>query len=158
SPDGKHIALISDRSGRDEIWISDPDGGALKKISDLDNEKGTLAWTPDSEKLLYTAADKKLYSYAIGANATSVVTTSDVARIGNFSISPDSKWVTFSKQDRTLRSHVYVVPIAGGEERHISDDSLLYAENSAVWTGDGRYLVFTSSEGAAGGIATTGGV
>ena len=38
-------------------------------------------------------------------------------------VSPDSKWIAFSKQDRTLRSHVYIAPIAGGEERHISDDS-----------------------------------
>ena len=61
-------------------------------------------------------------------------------------MSPDSKWVTFSKQDRTVRTHVYIAPIAGGEERHISDDSLLYSENNAVWTADGRYIVFTSSK------------
>ena len=46
----------------------------------------------------------------------------------------------------------------GGEERHISDDSLLYSETNAVWTADGRYLVFTSSEGASNGIATQGGI
>ena len=45
----------------------------------------------------------------------------------SFSISPDSKWVAFSKQDRTLRAHVYIAPIGGGEERHVSDDALLYS-------------------------------
>ncbi len=158
SPDGKHIAFTSDRSGREEVWISDPDGAGLKKITDLDNEKGAVVWTPDSAMLLYTAADKKLYSYAVGDGKTSVVTSDDVARIGSVSVSPDSKWVAFSKQDRTLRPHVYIAPITGGQERHISDDSLLYAENGAVWTGDGRYLVFTSSEGAGAGIATQSGV
>ena len=73
-------------------------------------------------------------------------------------MSPDSKWVAFSKQDRTLRSHVYIAPIGGGEERHVSDDSLLYAENEAVWTADGQYLVFTSTEGVSNGIATQGGI
>jgi tricorn protease len=158
SPDGKHIAFVSDRSGRDEVWISNPDSGELKKITNLDNEKGALAWTPDSSMLLYTAADKKLYSYAVNDAKTTTISTSDVSRIGNFSISPDSKWVALSKQDRTLRSHVYIAPIGGGEERHISDDRLMYAENNAVWTGDGRHLVFVSSESAGAGIASQSGV
>ena len=28
----------------------------------------------------------------------------------------------------------------GGEERHISDDALMFAENEAVWTADGQYI------------------
>jgi tricorn protease len=157
SLDGKYIAFVSDRSGRDEVWICEPEGKNLKKITDLDNEKGALVWTPDSKSLLYTAADKKLYNYSVGDGKTVVVTSSDVGRIGSVAVSPDSKWVTFSKQDRTMRSHVFIAPITGGEERHISDDSLLFAENNAVWTGDGKYIVFTSSSGAGGGIASTGG-
>ena len=42
SPDGKYVAFVSDRSGRDEVWISDPEGRTPKKITDLDNEKGAL--------------------------------------------------------------------------------------------------------------------
>src|SRR5204862_820626 len=42
SADGKYIAYISDKSGRDEIWLTDPDGKSPKKITDLDNEKGAL--------------------------------------------------------------------------------------------------------------------
>jgi tricorn protease len=158
SPDGKYVAFVSDRSGRDEIWLCDPDGGNLKKITNLDNEKGTLLWTPDSKSLLYTATDKKLYNYSLADGKTAVITSSDVGRgIGSVAVAPDSKWVSFSKQDRTLRSHIYIAPITGGEERHISDDSLLYSETGAVWTADGRYIVFTSSEGVSGGVASAGG-
>lgn len=156
--DGKYIAFISDRSGRDEIWISESESRNPKKITDLDNEKGALVWTPDSKTLLYTAADKKLYSYSVTDAKTTVVTSTDLGRIGSVAVSPDSKWITFSKQDRTVRSHVYIAPIGGGEERHISDDSLLYSENNAVWTADGRYIVFTSSEGTNSGIASQGGL
>ena len=113
SPDGKTIAFVSDRSGRDEVWISDPEGRTPKKITDLDNEKGALVWTPDSKALFYTAADKKLYSYSVADGKTAVISSGDMGRIGSVSISPDSKWVMFSKQDRTLRSHVYIAPITG---------------------------------------------
>ena len=158
SPDGKYIAFISDRSGRDEVWIADSESKAPKKITDLDNEKGALVWTPDSKTLLYTAGDKKLYNYTVADGKTAVVTSTDLGRLGSVAVSPDSKWVTFSKQDRTVRTHVYIAPVGGGEERHISDDRLLYSENNAVWTADGRYIVFTSLEGTSNGIATQGGV
>src|SRR5262249_37729576 len=158
SPDGKYLAFVSDRSGRDEIWISDPEGKAPKAITNLDNEKGALVFSPDSKSLLYTAADKKLYNYTVADGKTAVVSSSDLSRIGAVSVSPDSKWVAFSKQDRTLRSHVYIAPIGGGEERHVSDDSLLYSETNPAWTADGRYLVFTSVESASNGIATQGGI
>src|SRR4030095_3913216 len=124
SDDGKYIAFVSDRSGRDEIWISDPEGRAPKKITDLDNEKGALVWTPDSKALLYTAADRKLYSYAVADGKTTTLASSDLGRINAVAVSPDSKWVSYAKQDRTIRSHVYIVPIGGGEERHISDDKV----------------------------------
>jgi tricorn protease len=158
SPDGKYVAFMSDRSGRDEIWISDPEGRTPKKITDLDNEKGTPIWTPDSKSVLFTAADKKLYNYSVADGKTVVVSSSDLSRIGSLAPSPDSKWVAFSKQDRTLRTHVYIAPIGGGEEHHVSDDSLLYSESNPVWTADGQYLVFTSAEGFSNGIATQGGI
>ena len=34
----------------------------------------------------------------------------------------------------------------------------IYSENNAVWTADGRYIVFTSTEGASNGIASQGGI
>ena len=158
SPDGNYIAFVSDRSGRDEVWISDQEGSNPKRITDLDNEKDFLVWTPDSKSLLYTGAGKRLYGYTVADGKTAVITSIEMGRLGAVAVSPDSKWVSFSKQDPTLRPHIYIAPITGGEERHISDDSLLYAENNAVWTADGRYLVFTSIEAASNGIATQGGI
>jgi tricorn protease len=158
SADGRYIAFVSDRSGRDEIWISDPEGRSPKKITDLDNEKSAPIWSPDSKALLYVAGGKRLYAYSVDDGKTATVTNSDTGRIGSVAISPDSKWVAFGKQDRTLRSHIYIAPIAGGEERHISDDALMFAENEAVWTSDGQYILFTSTESFSNGIATQGGI
>ena len=87
--------------GRDEVWISDPEGKSPKKITDLDNEKGSLVWSPDAKTLLFTAADKTLYNYTVADGKTATVTSTDVGRLGSVAVSPDSKWLTFTKQDRT---------------------------------------------------------
>ena len=85
------------------------------------------------------------------------MTSSTIAPPRSPAFSPDSKWLTFVKQDATGRSHVYVAPAAGGEERHIADDDLAFSEGAAVWTGDGRYIAYTVSAGTASGVASTGG-
>ena len=157
SPDGKAIAFLSDRSGRQEIYTVDPDGKNLKKITDADTDKGSLTWSPDSKALLFVATDKKLYYYSIPDGKTSVITSSTLSSPRSPSFSPDGKWVTFTKQDATLRNHVYIAPVAGGEERHITDDSLAFSEGSAVWTADGKYIAYTTSSGSGGGIASTSG-
>ena len=48
SPDGKRIAFVSDKSGREEVWVCDEEGTNLKQISDADSQKGQLTWAPDA--------------------------------------------------------------------------------------------------------------
>ncbi len=157
SPDGKNIAFISDRSGRQEIYLTDEEGKNLKKLTDLDTDKGPIVWTPDSSALVYGSTDKKLYYYTVADGKTAVLTSSEISAPRSPAFSPDGKWVTFVKQDTTMRNHVYIAPVTGGEERHITDDSLAFSESGAVWTADGRYIVYTTSAGTSGGVASTGG-
>jgi tricorn protease len=158
SPDGKHLAFVSDREGSDEIWVSDPDGGNLTRITNLNRETGAMLWTPDSAGLLYTATDRNLYRYSVDDAQTRVVATGEVAPITSVAVSPDSQFVSFATQDRTARAHVYIVPMAGGAPRHITTDRLQYSETDAAWTADGRFLVFGTSEGVSGGAASQGGL
>ena len=46
SPNGKWIAFVSDRTGPQEVWISDELGKMPKKLSDADCDKTSLAWSP----------------------------------------------------------------------------------------------------------------
>jgi len=160
SPDGKTIAFISDRSGREEVWLCGPLGENLKKISDSDTEKsggrgdsGGAVWAPDSKSLLYSASDRKLYRYILADGKTTTVASSEVSTPRSAAFSPDGKWISYTKMDRAMRPHVYLVPVSGGEERRITDDSVS-GESGAVWTRDGKYLLFVSGGGQYAGIAS----
>jgi tricorn protease len=157
SPDDKYISFISDRSGRQEIYLADSDGKSLKKVTDMDTDKSAVTWAPDSSGFIFGSSDNKMYFYSIADGKTRVLTSNTISGIRGGAFSPDSKWVSFGKEDLTMRNHIYVVPLAGGEERRITDDSLSFSESSAVWTADGRFIVYISSAGTSGGVASTGG-
>ncbi len=163
SPDGKWIAFISDRSGRDEVWMCDTLGANLKKLSDSDTEKGggggfgggggaAIKWSPDSKYVMFSASDHKLYRVAVGDGKTDVVTSDVVAGINGAQFSPDGKWVAYSKTDHDLRPQVFISPAGGGQERRVTADDV-FSSTAPAWTRDGKYLVYTSGS-LQGGSAT----
>ncbi|MCI0465090.1 MAG: S41 family peptidase [Gemmataceae bacterium] len=146
SPDGKGIAFVSDKTGKEEVWLCDERGDKMKQISTGDSQKGQLRWSPSSKSLLYTATDNKLYRYDLDTGKMSVVVTSEVAAFGESSVgnpqwSPDGKWISYSKADRTLLPHTYIISAEGGPERRVTD-SKSYSDALALWTADGKRLVY----------------
>ena len=53
SPDGKHIAFASLRSGVQGVWISDEDGSNLVGISDRNYLSGNPQWSPDGRMVAF---------------------------------------------------------------------------------------------------------
>ncbi len=146
SPDGKWIAFISDRSGREEIYVIASDGaGEPQKITDLDTLKTNFSWSPNSKEIAFTASDNKLRKYTLESKQTAELSSS---RYGNISApvwSPDGKWISFSKADQTRNTDVYLIPSSGGEERKVTFDS--YSDVNPRFSPDGRKLYFVRSEG-----------
>jgi tricorn protease len=145
SPDGKAIAFISDRSGREEIYITASDGsGEPQKITDLDVLKFSFAWSPNSKEIAFTSSDSKLRKYSVDSKQTVELSSSKYGNIGDPVWSPDGKWIAFSKTDYIRTSDVYLIPSGGGEERRVTFDS--FNEVNPQFTRDGRKLFFVRSE------------
>jgi dipeptidyl aminopeptidase/acylaminoacyl peptidase len=78
-------------------------------------------------------------------------------RIGGPTVSPDGRWVLFSAVDVDLKankrtSHLWVVPLAGGESRQVTFDPA--GETGGHWSPDGKKLLFVSPRGGSSQVWT----
>jgi tricorn protease len=154
SPDGKWIAFVSDRSGREEIYAIAADGsGEAKKLTDVDALKFGFAWSPDSKEIAFTSSDNKLRKVVVETAQVMELASSKYGNIGAPVWSPDGKWLAYSKQDQTRTSDIYLIPAGGGEEKKVTFDS--YSDINPRFAPDGRKLYFVRIEGFGGfGVQT----
>jgi Tol biopolymer transport system component/DNA-binding winged helix-turn-helix (wHTH) protein len=103
SPDGKHIAFCSDRGGSGEIWMSDPDGTSVVRLTDVKNlGAGSPSWSPDSTKIVFDSRTEihpgqhhaDLYIVDIAERVPRKLNTgTDQASVPSWS--HDGKWIYF---------------------------------------------------------------
>ena len=53
SPDGKRIAFTSNRDGNDEIYVMNPDGSNVKRLTNNDADDEWPSWSPDGKRLAF---------------------------------------------------------------------------------------------------------
>ena len=161
SPDGKHIAYVSDRSGREEIYIAAADGtGEAQQATNIDALKLSLSWSPDSTALAFVSSDFRLRRYDLQSRRTIELATSRYGNIGAPVWSPDGRWIAYAKPERVRTSDIYLVPATGATaddpERRVTEDS--YNDSQPQFSPDGRKLYFLRgdrfSDGPNSGSAT----
>ena len=153
SPDGKWIAYLSDKTGEYEIYIVNPDGmeEAVKLTSSKDGYRHTLKWSPDSKKIGYTDQTLTLYYIDVATkNITrvdkeeyeNVDVSLDVKSIYDFSWSPDSRYLAYSKMNNDFMYQVYVYGLETKAINCISNG--LFYDFNPVFTKDGNFIIFIS--------------
>jgi tricorn protease len=142
SPDGKWLSFVSDRSGREEIYVVAVDGaGEPQKLTDIDALKFNYAWSPDSTQIAFVSSDDTLRVVTVASKQLKEITASHFGNIGSPAWSPDGKWLAYSKPDFTRTNDIYLTPATGGEEHKVTFDS--FSEQSPRFSPDGKKLFFT---------------
>jgi tricorn protease len=150
SPDGKFLAYVSDKTGREEIYVTNPDGsGEPKKITDIDALKAGYIWSPDSKTIAFTTSEGKLCTITAEGADFKELATSKYGNIGRPAWSPDGKWLAFSKPDVSRSSDIYLIPAAGGDAVKVTFDSL--NEMNPQFSADSKKLYFVRMEADTGG-------
>ena len=118
SPDSKRIAYISDSGGSSQIWLMDADGANPKQLTSLATEADGVTWSPDGKNLVFTSevypecsADQACNQKLLDAEKSSKVR----ARIYT-----ELLYRHWNAWQSKRRSHLLVVPVAGGAARDLT--------------------------------------
>ncbi len=144
SPDGKYIAFISDRSGEYEIYIQTQDGSE-QPIQLTQNSKTyiyTILWSPDSKKIAWNDRNGKFQYIDIQTKKITEIDKGEYGLFFNYSWSPDSKWLSYTKQVENRFSVVYLYDLIAGAKHPVTDSWYTSAQPS--FSNDGKYLLFSS--------------
>jgi len=144
SPDGKWIAYVSDKTGEDEIYVvaQDGTGSPVQITSGGNNYKFNIYWSPDSKKIVYADRQQYLYYVDVDSKKVTTVSKSDFLEFRDYSWSPDSKWLTYSKPEEKSVQRVWVYSLDDKKEYPVTDS--WYNSGGPVFSSDGKYLIFES--------------
>jgi tricorn protease len=144
SPDGKHIAFISDKSGEFEIYIQAQDGSseAIQLTKGADTYYFSLEWSPDSKYLLFNDKKMRLRYIDIATKQITEVAHNKIWEITGFTWSPDSKWITYTNSEPNGFSTIKLYSLNDKKTYQVTDE--WYRSYSPEFSADGKYLYFVS--------------
>ncbi len=144
SPDGKHIAFLSDREGEYDIYMMNSDGqGPTEKLtSGSANYKFEIQWSPDSKKILWSDKNMNLQYVDVQTKAVTTIKHSPTWEIRDFTWSPDSRWIAYSDNEGKGMNQIYVFDTEAKTTKVVTDK--WYDSESPVFSDDGKYLFFSS--------------
>jgi Tol biopolymer transport system component/DNA-binding winged helix-turn-helix (wHTH) protein len=145
SPDGRRLAFGSNRSGSDQIWVSDAQGGGASQITHLEAARpGCPRWSPDGASIAFNAAHNVNSDiYVVGPDGGEprrVTTHAGGDTVPNWS--GDGRWIYFTSA-RSGQDQIWKVPAAAGESP--STPALQVTQGGGVdafESVDGKYLYF----------------
>ena len=138
------IAFCSDRTGDWEVYVMQPDGSDLHRLTNSPADDGTPAWSPDKSQLAFTSnRDGNWEIYIVSWDGSGLRRlTNHPADDGGPTWSPDGRYIAFSS-DREGNYEIYVMDVAGGDPRRLTNDPGM--DTSPAWSPDGERIAFNST-------------
>lgn len=124
SADGRHLAFVSTRSGRAQIWRSDRNGSGPTRITEFgDMEPGYPRWSPDAREIVFTGRRGSLSSlFMLDLSDGSLRRlTSDTADESAASWSGDGRFLYFGS-NRSGSWQIWEMERPDGTLRRITTD------------------------------------
>jgi len=152
SPDGKSIAFVSNRTGKEyegsqnsDIWIVPTDSGAVKQVTTQPHRDGSPMWSPDGKTIAYIRTNRPyeqsdIYLTKPGSSQHTCLTDVFDRTLRRFKWSVDSKSLYFTNNDLGVVRLFRLAVKTRKVERLTPDD--VSVRNLSI-SKDGSLLAFT---------------
>ena len=141
SPDGEKMAFVSKRTGNEEVWVCNRNGGQLVQLTSFKGPgTGTPRWSPDGKWIAFdslAAGNPDIYIVNSRGGVPRRLTTGPW---GNFmpSWSPDGKLLYF-KSERSGSNQIWKISTRGGAATQLTR----HGGSEAFASPDGKLVYFT---------------
>lgn len=146
SPDGQHIAYLSDASGVPRLWLSAADGTNPQPLTTGFGGPGSIdaspSWAPSGDRLVFVSTaggHASLYVLAIAGGAPTPLVVDSTTAVEP-SWSPDGRLVAFAS-NRAGVTNIFTVDVVTLAIRQLTTDTATAGQ--PAWLADGR-VVYTS--------------
>jgi len=144
SPDGEYVAYLSDASGEYELYTQDVSTGKVIQVTtDGHTWRYAPVWSPDSKKLAFADTNQTLWVVDVSSRETQKIDRSSRNDITDYSWSPDSAWLTYTKTENSGFNSIFVHNLKAGKTQRLT--SAAFNDFSPVFDPKGNYLYFLSN-------------
>ena len=141
------------------VFIVPADGGSARQLTGGDfNHYGSLAWTPDSERIFFSAYrsdnwelvsdEADIYAVSVATKKLEQITNEPGAERSPV-ISPNGRMIAFSREERRplayTPDHIAVMDTQGKNIRLLTED-LDGDANTIIWADDNQSIYFSYDE------------
>ncbi len=157
SPDRNSIALSSDRSGNQDLWVLPSAGGSMSRLTTDRSPDWCPRWSPDGRLLAFYSfrgGSRDIWLMPSGGGPARPITTHPAEEVLPI-WSPNGTEIAFTSR-RSGKRDVWIASLDSGQLRQVTfgpEDDTVYD-----WSRDGRWLlVLSGSESYLGRIPAEGG-
>ena len=151
SPDGKHIAYWSDKSGEYEVYLqSNGEPSEARRLTNRRKGYGyTLYWSPNSKKLAFIDETNDISVMDVESGTLKVAgnTVWNVSHGGRrgypIAWSPDSKWLSFTQRLENSNNAIFLYNVDEGSSHQAT--SGFFEDSNPVFSKDGKYLFYLTN-------------
>lgn len=154
---GRRLAYASGTWTRSRLMVDDADGRPARALTDSSASWYTIAWSPDDSLLAVARRDSSgtlqlwLVDPITGHGSPLTAIPASAGQPQWPAWSPDGRRLAvqvgrYDRSDRTKsESDIWVVGLARGTARRITQRPRLWLDETPAWTPDGRHIVIQST-------------